>query len=54
MQMIVTVEEISISIGMKQPTISNRNCKILGQTHLALEIEEMIKLTLVKVTLHII
>ena len=54
MKMIGTVEEISISIGMKQPTIKNKNGKTIGQTHLDLEIQEMVKATLVKVTLYVI
>ena len=54
MKMMLTVGEIIISIGMKQSTISNNNGKIIGQTHLALEIKEIVKATLVKVTLHVI
>ena len=52
--MIVTVEEISISIGIKQPTIRSSNGKIIGQYNLTLEMQEMIKATLVKVTLYVI
>ena len=53
-KMIVIVEEISIGIGMKQPTNRNNNSKIRRETHLILKIHEMINTALMKVTLNVI
>ena len=52
--MIVTMEETSISIGMKQPIIRNSIGKTKGNNHLALEIQEIIKVTIAKLRLHVL
>ena len=54
MIMMVTVVDIRISIGLKQSSVRTENDKIIGVNYLAMETQEVITATLVKLELHVI